>query len=108
MRSSLDINKKFGFHSSSQSVKFALICLLTSFTLSTSSQTFENNDEELEPSLDTSSNVEDTLETNEANLEDTDIDIPVDNIPEDPGSFETFIPSEDISEDYSVPFPVDI
>ena len=89
-------------------IKFSILCFLGILSLSTLSQTFEGADEELEPSLDSGSNTESTLEDNESDAEDEGINIPVDNIPEDAADFETFIPSEDISEDYSVPFPVDI
>ena len=85
-----------------------VICAFGAFSLSTLSQTFEGADEEVEPSVDSISNTEATLEGNENSVEDISIDIPIDSTPEDADDFETFIPSEDISEDYSVPFPVDI
>jgi|TARA_B110000483_G_scaffold114954_1_gene139524 hypothetical protein len=71
------------------------------------SQTFDNPDAEpeLEPieSIDSEASVEVEAETEQEPQE-----IVVDVSVIEQGNFDSFVPSEDISEDYSVPFPVDI
>jgi|MEHZ01.5.fsa_nt_MEHZ011494310.1_5 hypothetical protein len=85
-------------------ILLSTVLLTASLTLS---QTFDNPDAEpeLEPieSIDSEASVEVEAETEQEPQE-----IVVDVSVIEQGNFDSFVPSEDISEDYSVPFPVDI
>lgn len=65
-------------------------------------QTFDNPDAETD-SIESDVSAEVAAETEQEPEE-----IVVDLIDIEQGNFDSFVPSEDISEDYSVPFPVDI
>lgn len=90
----------------------ALIAIASvTFAVSLGAQTFDDPDSESEGGLEA-----EVDSTAEAPLPDQQLDdLLEENLPQqieeqvsDGGEFDSFIPSEDISEDFSVPFPVDI
>lgn len=94
------------------------ICLVlcTCFAIYTSAQTFENPESDIvveaesEPAI-TETEESETESLPEPQLDDSLGDYLEENAPLEVGQeneFDSFVPSEDISEDFSVPFPVDI
>lgn len=95
--------------------KLALVVISSVFTLTLFAQTFDDPEAEtdggLESEVAASTDVTDAQldESLEEYLEENPSieGVSEDQLSEESG-FDTFIPSEDISEDFSVPFPVDI
>lgn len=83
-------------------LKATLLCLVLVTASLAFGQTFDNPDAEAD-SIESDVSAEVGTET-EQELEEIVVDV----IDIEQGNFDSFVPSEDISEDYSVPFPVDI
>lgn len=85
----------------------ALVVLISSGLVA---QTFDNPDAEIESGLESAA----AEPVNEAELDEALEEYLEEEQPQleeqisEGGEFDSFVPSEDISEDYSVPFPVDI
>jgi hypothetical protein len=93
-----------------------LTALLSSilFTLCLSAQTFDDPDAEIEGGLEVEA--DQTAAPADSQLDDALDENLQEDLPEEvdtgqqieTGDIDNFVPSEDISEDFSVPFPVDI
>lgn len=83
------------------------LTLLLGLSFAVYSQTFEGDDNESISTQEASQNNAETA-SNETGQEANTAAAPTLPGPINSGNFDPFTPSEDISEDYSVPFPVDI